>query len=219
MEPLLGTGLLTGAARVGAAAESAPRVDAPAPAPPAPAPSGPPPMSAIPVSSGLHEGQLVRVYNVGAQVEQGALCKVMGYVQQHDGTAAGRDDGGLYVVRDGKGQLWGVPLRSISSHIQFEPTAEWKEVPKDMLIPAGLEVKMDLEKGVTLARLAGGVQAKADEPRSELERELHHGSATGGGSTGAGGVARSTDLVLATADPSLTGLVPSPAGREEQEEI
>eukprot|EP00392_Amoebophrya_sp_AT5.2_P000277 g277.t1 len=113
-----------------------------------------PPMSSVPGQMRALQDELVSVHKVG-------MCRLMGYVQQRKGTPVeSGEDGGLYVVRDGKAKFWGVPLRSIETKFEFELTAEWQKVPEGMSIPAGAEVKLDLESRVPMARLMPGSTGK-----------------------------------------------------------
>ncbi|CAD7975820.1 unnamed protein product [Amoebophrya sp. A25] len=96
----------------------------------------------FPADSPFHVGQMIRVYNV-TNVAQGTLCKIMGYHVKDE----------RYVVRDGTAHLWGVREPEMSGHIDFEPTREWKVVPPEMIIPAGLDVKLDMGTGLKMARL------------------------------------------------------------------
>lgn len=61
----------------------------------------------------------------------------------------------------------------------FEPSTEWQVVPEGAMIPKGLEVKMDLESGVRMARLAEQPAADAKPvsvakkaPDSQLGRPI-----------------------------------------------
>ncbi|KAA0163930.1 hypothetical protein FNF28_04036 [Cafeteria roenbergensis] len=50
----------------------------------------------------------------------------------------------------------------VSEGLDFTPTHEWQEVPKGAHIPAGLDVRMDMENGKSFARLIPGSRAERD---------------------------------------------------------
>lgn len=51
--------------------------------------------------------------------------------------------------------------------MKFIPTNEWMRVPDDAVLPPGCEIRMDMTKGITMARL---MQSK-QPPRVELKDE------------------------------------------------
>jgi hypothetical protein len=62
--------------------------------------------------------------------------------------------------------------RAAQTNANFEPTDEWQDVPKDAVLPPGLEIKMDLESGRQQARRVPGSKPQAQaQPNPTFEED------------------------------------------------
>jgi hypothetical protein len=80
-----------------------------------------------------------------SNLEEGLRAKVIAF----DPAAA------LYVVKDAAGKVWGLraeKLRPMKVLELSEVGDEWTHVPVDATLPGGVEVKINLETGIRLAR-------------------------------------------------------------------
>jgi hypothetical protein len=62
---------------------------------------------------------------------------------------------GLYVVKGPDGQVWGLNSEKLRPMQIFDLSSlgdDWCEIPEDVTLPGGVEVKMDLATGRRLAR-------------------------------------------------------------------
>ena len=92
-------------------------------------------------------GDMVTVHGV-RNLGEGLSAKVIAYDV----------DESLYVIRDGTGAVWGVPVEKLAAMQTVSVDSfgsEWTPVPDGARVPAGLEIKMDLQTGETFVRNTG----------------------------------------------------------------
>jgi hypothetical protein len=87
---------------------------------------------------------MVTVHSV-SNLEEGLTAKIIAF----------DPDATLYVVKDAAGNIWGLKaqkLRLLQTLKLDEGGNEWQRVTPGVVIPGGVEVKMDLSTGTKLAR-------------------------------------------------------------------
>ena len=90
---------------------------------------------------------MVTIHDV-SNLEDGLRAKIIAY----------DPDKSLYVVKDSKGQIWGLrseKLRAQRTLALDDVGGEWKLVPEGVVVPGGIEVTMDLQTGEKYARKMG----------------------------------------------------------------
>ena len=103
-------------------------------------------------------GDLIRVFNAPPIADR-TFCKVLRQLEQHGGASNCADEP-WFEIRDPTGAHRCVKGSQMKPRIDFAPTEHWQAVPEDAFLPAGLEIRMNLDGG-KFARLMpeGGVGA------------------------------------------------------------